>query len=260
VSDRVLQDSWNVAAGASAIGPLQSVDAWLEDCRQDIARNTVPTLIIYSDADRILPPDATSRRQAKMLKHVKFAEIAGGLHGLCWTYADRVNAELVPCVEYVMIGTDLQRMTRRSLLAGAGASVAGMVLAEHSLFAAQSSSTTATTPGDSSASFASLKQIDAGLLNVGYVEVGRPGGVPVVLLHGWPYDIHSFVDAAPLLSSAGFRVIVPHLPGYGTTRLLSGETRRKGQQAAVALDVVALMDALKIEQAILAGVDWGARR
>jgi pimeloyl-ACP methyl ester carboxylesterase len=134
-----------------------------------------------------------------------------------------------------------------------------MVLAEHSLLAAQSRGTTTATPRNLPASFGSLKQIDAGLLNVGYAEVGQPGGVPVVLLHGWPYDIHSFVDAVPLLSSAGFRVIVPHLRGYGTTRFLSGETFRNGQQAAVALDVVALMDSLKIEQAILAGFDWGAR-
>jgi non-heme chloroperoxidase len=99
VSDRVLEDNWNVAAGASAIGTLQCVDAWVEDFRKDTARNSVPTLIIHGDADRILPPDATSRRQAKMIKHVKFAEIAGGPHGLCWTHADRVNAELVPFVE-----------------------------------------------------------------------------------------------------------------------------------------------------------------
>jgi pimeloyl-ACP methyl ester carboxylesterase len=153
----------------------------------------------------------------------------------------------------------MNKMTRRSLLTSAGASVAGMLLAEHSLVAAQSSGTTTATPRNISASFGPLKQIDAGLLNVGYAEVGQPGGVPVVLLHGWPYDIHSFVDAAPLLSSAGFRVIVPHLRGYGTTRFLSGETFRNGQQAAVALDVVALMDSLKIEKAILAGFDWGAR-
>src|SRR5438093_1364739 len=92
-------DLRDVAVGASAIGTLQCVDAWVEDFRQDIAKNTVPTLIIHGDADRILPPDATSRRQAKMIKHVKFAEIAGGPHGLCWTHADRVNAELVPFVE-----------------------------------------------------------------------------------------------------------------------------------------------------------------
>jgi pimeloyl-ACP methyl ester carboxylesterase len=98
VSDRVLEDNWNVAAGASPIGTLQCVDSWVEDFRQDIAKNTVPTLIIHGDADRILPPDATSRRQAKLIKHVTFAEIAGGPHGLCWTHADRVNAELVPFV------------------------------------------------------------------------------------------------------------------------------------------------------------------
>jgi pimeloyl-ACP methyl ester carboxylesterase len=98
VSDRVLEDNWNVAAGASPIGTLQCVDSWVEDFRQDIAKNTIPTLIIHGDADRILPPDATSRRQAKLIKHAKFAEIAGGPHGLCWTHADRVNAELVPFV------------------------------------------------------------------------------------------------------------------------------------------------------------------
>jgi non-heme chloroperoxidase len=99
VSDHVLEDNWNVAAGASPIGTLRCVDAWVEDFRKDIEKNTVPTLIIHGDADRILPPDATSRRQAKLIKHVKFAEIAGGPHGLCWTHADRVNAELVPFVE-----------------------------------------------------------------------------------------------------------------------------------------------------------------
>jgi len=98
VSDRVLQDNWTVAADASAIGTLQCVDAWVEDFRNDIQKNTVPTLIVHGDADRILPADATSRRQARMIKHVTFAEIAGGPHGLCWTHADRVNAELVPFV------------------------------------------------------------------------------------------------------------------------------------------------------------------
>ena len=98
VSERVLEDNWNVAAGASPIGTLQCVDAWGEDFRQDIAKNTVPTLMIHGDADRILPADATSRRQAKMIKHVRVVEIAGGPHGLCWTHADRVNAELVPFV------------------------------------------------------------------------------------------------------------------------------------------------------------------
>jgi pimeloyl-ACP methyl ester carboxylesterase len=108
-------------------------------------------------------------------------------------------------------------------------------------------------------SFASLKQIDAGLLNVGYAEAGPADGAPVILLHGWPYDIHSFVDVAPLLASEGYRVIVPSLRGYGTTRFLSDATIRNGQPSAVAVDTIALMDALKIEKATLAGFDWGAR-
>jgi pimeloyl-ACP methyl ester carboxylesterase len=109
------------------------------------------------------------------------------------------------------------------------------------------------------ASFGPLKQIDAGLLNVGYAESGPSGGPPVILLHGWPYDIHSFVDVAPLLASVGYRVVVPYLRGYGTTRFLSSDTFRNGQPSALALDMVALMDALAIKKAILAGFDWGAR-
>ena len=104
-----------------------------------------------------------------------------------------------------------------------------------------------------------LKQIDAGVLNIGYAELGPPRGRAVILLHGWPYDIHSYVDVAPLLVSAGYRVIVPYLRGYGTTRFLSGDTLRNGQQSALAADVIALMDALAIDKAIVAGVDWGAR-
>jgi len=108
-------------------------------------------------------------------------------------------------------------------------------------------------------SFGPLKQIDAGVLNVGYAEAGPANGAPVILLHGWPYDIHSFVDVAPLLASAGHRVIVPYLRGYGTTRFLASDTVRNGQPSALGVDVVALMDALKIEKATLAGFDWGAR-
>ena len=107
--------------------------------------------------------------------------------------------------------------------------------------------------------FAPLKQIDAGLLNVGYAEAGPADGPVVLLLHGWPYDIYSFVDVAPLLASAGYRVIVPYLRGYGSTRFLSSETFRNGQQSVVAVDIVALMDVLKIEKATLGGFDWGAR-
>ena len=114
-------------------------------------------------------------------------------------------------------------------------------------------------PDGGNRSFGPLKQVDAGVLSVGYAEAGPPQGPVVILLHGWPYDIHSFVDVAPLLASAGHRVIVPHLRGYGTTRFLSSETLRNGQPAALAADVIALMDALKIRQAILGGFDWGAR-
>jgi pimeloyl-ACP methyl ester carboxylesterase len=110
-----------------------------------------------------------------------------------------------------------------------------------------------------STSFSALKQIDAGLLNVGYAEAGKSDGPAVVLLHGWPYDIHSFVDVAPRLAQAGYRVIVPYLRGYGTTHFLSSITPRNGQQAVVAVDIIALMDVLRIEQAILGGFDWGAR-
>jgi pimeloyl-ACP methyl ester carboxylesterase len=123
---------------------------------------------------------------------------------------------------------------------------------------AKSTGLPATKPGTHT-SFASLKQIDAGVLNVGYAEAGPADGSPVILLHGWPYDIYSFVDVAPLLASAGYRVIVPYVRGYGTTRFLSGETFRNGQPSAVAVDTIALMDALKIEKATLAGFDWGAR-
>jgi pimeloyl-ACP methyl ester carboxylesterase len=113
-------------------------------------------------------------------------------------------------------------------------------------------------PGTNS-SFGALKQIDAGLLNVGYAEAGPARGPAVILLHGWPYDIHSYFEVSPLLATAGYRVIVPFLRGYGTTRFLSNETFRNGQQSVVALDMITLMDALKIDKAILGGFDWGAR-
>jgi pimeloyl-ACP methyl ester carboxylesterase len=112
---------------------------------------------------------------------------------------------------------------------------------------------------ETNTSFGALKQIDAGVLNVGYAEAGSASGTPVVLLHGWPYSIHSFVDVAPLLTAKGYRVIVPFLRGYGATRFLSSETFRNGQPASLASDIVAMMDALKIEKAVLAGFDWGAR-
>ena len=108
-------------------------------------------------------------------------------------------------------------------------------------------------------SFGSMKQIDAGVLNVGYAEAGPSDGPAVLLLHGWPYDIHSYVDVAPVLASAGYRVIVPYLRGHGTTRFLSSETFRNAQQSAIAADQIALMDALHIDKAIVGGFDWGAR-
>jgi pimeloyl-ACP methyl ester carboxylesterase len=107
--------------------------------------------------------------------------------------------------------------------------------------------------------FGTLKQVEAGLLNVGYAEAGPPAGPVVLLLHGWPYDIHTYVDVTPLLAAKGYRVIVPFLRGYGTTRFLRDDTVRNGQQSVVAVDTVALMDALGIEQAVLGGCDWGAR-
>ena len=111
----------------------------------------------------------------------------------------------------------------------------------------------------SSSAFGPLRQIDAGLLNVSYAEAGPTDGGAVILLHGWPYDIHSYLEVAPLLAAEGYRVVVPYLRGYGTTRFLSDASFRNGEQAALALDVIALLDALEIERAILAGFDWGAR-
>jgi pimeloyl-ACP methyl ester carboxylesterase len=152
---------------------------------------------------------------------------------------------------------------RRRLFGAATLTIAAAQLGMIGSAKAQSSKTKpgglpAIKPGTNT-SFGSLKQIDAGVLNVGYAEAGPADGPPVILLHGWPYDIHSFVDVAPLLASAGYRVIVPHLRGHGTTRFLSNATFRNAQQSVVALDIIALMDALKIKNAILAGYDWGAR-
>jgi pimeloyl-ACP methyl ester carboxylesterase len=110
-----------------------------------------------------------------------------------------------------------------------------------------------------STSFGALKQVDAGPLSVGYAEAGPTDGPAVMLLHGWPYDIHSFADVTPLLASRGYRVIIPYLRGYGTTRFLSDATLRNGQQSALGVDAIALMDALGIGEAIIGGFDWGAR-
>jgi pimeloyl-ACP methyl ester carboxylesterase len=148
---------------------------------------------------------------------------------------------------------------RRRFFGAAAMSIAATQLVLSGSADAQPSKTIRAVKPGTNTSFASLKQIDAGLLNVGYAEAGPADGPPVILLHGWPYDIHSFVDVAPLLAQAGYRVIVPYLRGYGTTRFLSGATFRNGQQAAVAVDIIDLMNALKIEKPIIAGFDWGAR-
>jgi pimeloyl-ACP methyl ester carboxylesterase len=152
---------------------------------------------------------------------------------------------------------------RRRFLGIAAMTIAGAQFVSIGSADAQSSKTK---PADvpvikpgTNTSFASLKQIDAGVLNVGYAEAGPTDGPAVILLHGWPYDIHSYVDVAPLLASAGYRVIVPYVRGCGTTRFLSSATLRNGQQAAVAGDVIGLMDALRIQKAIIAGFDWGGR-
>jgi pimeloyl-ACP methyl ester carboxylesterase len=142
---------------------------------------------------------------------------------------------------------------RRNLFGMAAAVLAAAGLGNSA--AAQSAATRPATHR----SFGPLKQIDAGVLNVGYAEAGPAGGPVVFLLHGWPYDIHTYADVAPLLAAAGYRVIVPYLRGHGSTRFVSEGTVRNGQQAAIAADIVALMDALKVRQAIFGGCDWGAR-
>ncbi|WP_047487190.1 alpha/beta fold hydrolase [Terriglobus sp. TAA 43] len=153
-----------------------------------------------------------------------------------------------------------QQLNRRTFL-GAAAMMAGS-----SLFGSAAAQTEATdrgtqsaTPSSSRAEFTTIHQVKAGVLDIGYVDEGPRDGRVVILLHGWPYDIHSFVDVVPILTAANFRVIVPHLRGYGTTRFLSKDSVRNGQQSAFALDVLALMDVLFIKKAIVAGFDWGAR-
>ncbi len=152
---------------------------------------------------------------------------------------------------------------RRRLLGAAAVTVAAAQLGMIASAAAQTGETKAGRPPavkpGSRASFGPLKQIKAGVLNVGYAEVGAPDGPAVMLLHGWPYDIHTYVDVAPLLAASGYRAIVPYLRGYGSTLFLSPETPRNGQQSVIALDTIALMDALHINNAIIAGCDWGAR-
>jgi pimeloyl-ACP methyl ester carboxylesterase len=159
------------------------------------------------------------------------------------------------------ISTNEHIDVKRRRLLGAAA----MIIAAIPIGSASAQSGGAKSPGvpsirrGTNTSFAAMKQIDAGPLNVGYAEAGPSDGPAVILLHGWPYDIHSYVDVAPLLASQGYRVIVPYVRGCGTTRFLSGATFRNGQQSVVAVDVIDLMDALKIQKAIIGGFDWGGR-
>lgn len=159
--------------------------------------------------------------------------------------------------------SDLIDSTRRRFL---GATALGLAIAPFGLASLAHAEAAAPTPSGGKrlassghTSFKSIKHVQAGVLDVAYAEDGPANGKPVLLLHGWPYDIYSFVDVAPILAAAGYRVIMPWLRGYGDTRFLSADTPRNGQQAALAVDAIALLDALKIDQAIVAGFDWGAR-
>jgi pimeloyl-ACP methyl ester carboxylesterase len=152
---------------------------------------------------------------------------------------------------------------RRRLIGAAALTLASTQLGMTGAAAAQVGETKslrppAVRPG-ANTSFGTLRRIDAGVLNIGYAEAGPADGQAVILLHGWPYDIHTYVDVAPLLAASGYRAIVPYLRGHGATRFLSDEAVRNGQQSAIAVDTVALMDALNIDKAVLAGCDWGAR-
>jgi pimeloyl-ACP methyl ester carboxylesterase len=159
--------------------------------------------------------------------------------------------------------TDNINLRRRSFLGTAAMALAAAGFGLPAFASAKtakptSASLPAVKPGTHT-SFGAIRQVDAGLLNVSYAEDGPANGPVVILLHGWPYDIYSYADVAPLLASQGYRVIIPYLRGYGATRFLSNDTFRNGQPSAMAADIIALMDALKIEKAVLAGYDWGAR-
>ncbi|MBR1217932.1 alpha/beta hydrolase [Bradyrhizobium sp. U87765 SZCCT0131] len=155
--------------------------------------------------------------------------------------------------------SDLVDPRRRRFLGTAAAALAAASFGVPATARAQAAGPAPSSAAATGNGFGPLKQIRAGDLDVGYVEVGPAGGPVVLCLHGWPYDIHSYAEVAPLLAARGYRVIVPYLRGYGTTRFLSDATPRNGQQAVVAADALALLDALKIERAVLAGYDWGAR-
>ena len=158
-----------------------------------------------------------------------------------------------------MMSKEIKYNRRRFLGTTATAIAAAKLVMIDSADAQSSKEPAITIKSGTNTSFGSLKQIDAGVLNVGYAEAGPPDGPPVILLHGWPYDIHTYVEVTPLLGAKGYRVIVPYLRGYGTTRFLSSDTTRNGQQSVIAVDIISFMDALKIKKAILGGCDWGAR-
>ena len=165
-------------------------------------------------------------------------------------------------MDTIKMSEDINRHRRRFLGTAAMTIAAAQLVMTGSARAQSGNAGPATLPAvkpGTNTSFGPLKQIDAGVLNVGYAEAGPADGRVVILLHGWPYDIYSYVDVAPLLASAGYRVIIPYLRGYGTTRFLASETVRNGQQSVIAVDIIALMDALKIEKATIGGYDWGAR-
>ena len=165
-------------------------------------------------------------------------------------------------MDTIKMSEDINRHRRRFLGTAAMTIAATQLVMTGSARAQSGNAGPATLPAvkpGTNTSFGPLKQIDAGVLNVGYAEAGHADGRVVILLHGWPYDIYSYVDVAPLLASAGYRVIIPYLRGYGTTRFLASETVRNGQQSVIAVDIIALMDALKIEKATIGGYDWGAR-
>lgn len=160
------------------------------------------------------------------------------------------------------MNTELRQidLRRRHLITGAAAAVAATQLGF--LTSARAQSAKQTLPpikAGANVSFGPLKSVNAGLLNIAYAEAGPADGSPVILLHGWPYDIYSFVDVTPALAAAGYRVLVPYLRGYGATRFLSSDTFRNGQPSALAVDVIDFMNALRIDRAVLAGFDWGAR-
>ncbi|AJW96497.1 MULTISPECIES: alpha/beta fold hydrolase [Burkholderia] len=156
--------------------------------------------------------------------------------------------------------SDNVNLRRRRILGTTLASVSLIDLSLSSLAQAQTPEAgAAMRAGSGSAGFSDIQQIKAGVLDVGYVDVGPKTGPVVVLLHGWPYDIHSYAEVAPRLVAAGYRVIVPYLRGYGSTRIVSADTPRNGQQVVTAVDTIALLDALKIDKAVFGGYDWGAR-